>query len=169
MKQFHLFLLASCFSQCVCRFFVLASVLFVLASCSMSDDEAPADNTDNLVNVGDPLPAFTIMMNDGSMLSTADLKGKPSLIVFFSTTCPDCQRELPIINARYLAHGNDTTFVAISREEGPDAVAAYWQSNGITLPFSAQTDRAVYSLFAKKGIPRTYISDSNGIVRSVTP
>lgn len=138
----------------------------VLASCSFSDDEeiAPADNK---INVGNSLPTFTVTMSDGSSLSTSDLRGKPSLIVFFSTTCSDCQRELPELNRRYLAHGADTTFVAISREQGADVVSAYWSEQGFSLPFSAQTDRHIYSLFASQGIPRIYISDSRCVVQKV--
>lgn len=137
-----------------------------LTACSMNDDDVITPE-DNIVNVGDVLPAFTVTMSDGTLLSSSDLRGKPSLIVFFSTTCPDCQRELPLLNERYLAHGADTTFVAISREESQENVAAYWSAHAFSLPYSAQTDRSVYSLFARKGIPRIYISDSHGIICTV--
>ena len=106
-------------------------------------------------------------MSDGTLLSTSDLRGKPSRIVFFNTTCSDCQRELPGLNERFLAHGADTTFVAISREEPQVEVEAYWREHSLSLPYSAQTDRLVYSLFARQGIPRVYISDSHSIIRQV--
>lgn len=35
------------------------------------------------------------------------------------------------------------------------------------MPYSAQTDRSVYALFATAGIPRVYVSDNNGIVRAI--
>lgn len=150
------------------KHFAIALSMLALASCSTMSDNDEITITDNLVNVGDPLPTFSISMSDGSTLTTSDLKGKPSLIVFFSTSCPDCQRELPLLNERYLAHGNDTTFVAISREQGLESVSSYWQLHGLSIPFSAQSDRAVYSLFAKKGIPRTYISDSHCVVTAIS-
>lgn len=99
-------------------------------------------------------------MNDGSTLTTDSLRGKPSVIVLFSTTCPDCQRELPGINQRYLAHGADTTFVAISREQGDKEVSTYWAEHKLSLPYSAQEDRTVFELFARKRIPRIYVSDA---------
>lgn len=133
----------------------------------MSDPAYVAIPADNIINVGDTLPAFTITMNDGHQLSTSQLKGKPSLIVFFSTTCPDCQRELPRLNERYLAHGTDTTFVAIAREQTATTVCDYWQQNDFSLPYSAQPDRTVYSLFALRGIPRIYISNAQCIVQQV--
>ena len=58
-------------------------------------------------------------------------------------------------------------FVCISREEGPARVAAYWHDEGLALPYSAQTHRAVYNLFARGGVPRIYIADREGTVRLV--
>lgn len=58
-------------------------------------------------------------------------------------------------------------FIAISREEGGEEVAAYWKENGLTIPFSARTDRTVYELFSTKGIPRIYISDKDTRIRYV--
>lgn len=150
-------------SVLVPKIFVFVFV-FVISSCSMSDEDGAPDNK---INAGDPLPAFTVVMNDGSLLSTSDLRGKPSLIVFFNTTCKDCQRELPGINRRYLAHGKDTTFVAIAREQSAADIAAYWSQQGFSLPYSPQDTRYIYSLFATQGIPRIYISDAQGIVRRV--
>lgn len=136
----------------------------VLSACSWMNSENPLSPSNTIVNVGDTLPSFTICLHDSTMLSTADLLGRPSVLVFFATTCPDCQRELPTLNQRYLMHGRDTAFVLIAREQQDSTVATYWQEHSLSLPFSAQTDRRVYSLFAKRGIPRTYIADSNTIV-----
>lgn len=142
--------------------------LLLLASCSMTDSTDGIGPSDNIINVGNTLPTFSIIMNDGRQLTTDSLRGKPSLIVFFNTTCPDCQRELPRLNSRYLRYGKDTTFVAISREQTLDLVSTYWLEHNISLPFSAQPDRSVYSLFARKGIPRIYISNPSCIVERVS-
>lgn len=147
--------------------YAMSLLMLLLTSCSMADDEDTKDKNDNIVNVGNPLPTFTIIVNNGTHLSTSDLIGKPSVIIFFSTTCPDCQHQLPELNRRYLAHGNDTTFIAISREQGEADVAAYWKENYLSLPYSAQKDRTIYSLFARKGIPRIYIADAKGIVKEI--
>lgn len=134
-----------------------------LVSCSMMEE----GDTPDKIKVGDRLPAFVITMHDGAVVHSGDLRGKPALIVLFNTTCGDCQRELPGLNARYLQHGTDTTFVAIAREQADSIVAAYWEEQGLSIPFSAQEDRRVYELFATSGIPRIYISDANGVVREV--
>lgn len=149
------------------RDILLMGMMAIMASCSMIKDEVPDPIGEEKVRVGDRLPEFSVTMNDGRVVRSSDLKGKPSVIVFFATTCKDCQRELPLINERYRQYGKDTIFVAISREQTADEVLSYWTRNALTIPFSAQSDRSVYSLFATSGIPRIYTSDADGIVRNI--
>ena len=139
----------------------------LLTGCSSIED----DETKERVAVGDRVPLFSVeMVKDGerSTFSTAQLTGE-TVIVFFNTTCPDCQRDLPKLNQYYLKHKVDEGFrmVAISREEGEEDVAAYWKDNGLQIPYSAQNDRRIYELFASSIIPRVYFVSAQGIVTRV--
>ena len=139
----------------------------LLTGCSSIED----DETKERVAVGDRVPLFSVeMVKDGerSTFSTAQLTGE-TVIVFFNTTCPDCQRDLPKLNQYYLRHKSDEGFqmVAISREEGEDTVAAYWKDSGLQIPYSAQTDRRIYELFASSKVPRVYFVSAQGIVTRV--
>ena len=55
----------------------------------------------------------------------------------------------------------------ISREQDKDEIQTYWQENNLTLPYSPQTSRETYSLFAQSRIPRIYISDKDCIIREI--
>lgn len=139
----------------------------LLTGCSSIED----DETKERVAVGDRVPLFSVeMVKDGerSTFSTAQLTGE-TVIVFFNTTCPDCQRDLPKLNQYYLKHKADEGFqmVAISREEGEEDVAAYWKDNGLQIPYFAQNDRRIYELFASSIIPRVYFVSAQGIVTRV--
>ena len=141
--------------------------LLMMGCSSIEDDNEVTER----VNAGDRVPSFTVdVVTDGiiSTFSTAQLTGE-TVIVFFNTTCPDCQRDLPKLNQYYLKHKNDKGFqmVAISRAEGEDAVAAYWKDNGLQIPYSAQSDRRIYELFASSIIPRIYFVSAKGIVTRV--
>lgn len=130
------------------------------------------DNEDNgraeYVSIGDVLPAFSVELSDGSTMTTESLSGKVSLIMFFSTTCPDCQAQFPAVEQIYndFKDNDQVVVVAISRAEGSSAVSAFWRENSLTMPYSAQTDRTVYNLFAESVVPRIYISDKNRVVRA---
>lgn len=142
----------------------LCFVALSFGSC-MSEDEA--DEPTEIVALGDTLPAFSVVMNDGALVTNASLKGSVSVITFFHTDCPDCQRALPDLDALYKAHGDDVRFVCISRAEGAEGVAAYWEKEGLSLPYSAQTNRAVYQRFARSVIPRVYVADRTGRIQGI--
>ncbi len=147
------------------RYFI-AGLLCVASSCvnEKEDDDVQPDT----VEVGDVLPDFSVVMNDGRTVERGSLRGRPSLILFFNTECGDCRREFPAVQGVYESYGKDgrVAFVAVSREEDAASVLDYWAANGLTLPFSAQTDRAVYNLFAYSSIPRIYVVDASLVVRA---
>lgn len=141
--------------------YVLLLALF--SSCIHDGDDEWVER----VAVGDRLPAFAVTLSDGTRYDSAE-PGE-TVIVFFNTGCTDCQRELPRLDAQYKAGEFDgRRIVCISRAEGEGSVAAYWQANGLTLPYSAQPDRRIFDLFASAGIPRIYETDAAGIVVRVT-
>ena len=151
------------------HFLLLIPVLLMLqlVGCSMNDDEEQTER----IKVGDRVPTFSLTVENGGQVrsfSTARLTGE-TVIVFFNTTCPDCQRDLPLLNAYYLKHKDEEGFqmVAISREEGDASVAAYWEANHLQIPYFAQTDRRIYNLFATSIIPRVYFCGADGIVTRV--
>lgn len=148
--------------------FLLPLCLFV--GCVVDSSEEPAESEER-VKVDDRLPSFSVEVIDGDstyVFSSDRLTGR-TVIVFFHTSCSDCQRELPELNDYYLRHRDEPGFqmVAIAREETEPEIAAYWQEHGLSIPFSPQDDRRIFNLFASSTIPRVYISSPSGIVEWV--
>lgn len=75
------------------------------------------------LKVGDVLPDFEVVMNDGSVVTDEILKEKVSVVMFFHTTCPDCQQALPIMQNIYDEYASKgVVFALISREEGSEDI-----------------------------------------------
>ena len=130
----------------------------ILTGCSSDDDKAEAKTE--------------VTMNDGSVVRTADLLGQPSVVVLFSVDCPDCRHELPEIQrlwnmnqADSLIPGQRIPIVLIARKCTEEDIEPFWQFAELTMPYSPQPDRKVYSRFAPRVIPRIYVSDAQGIIR----
>ena len=88
--------------------------------------------------------------------------------MFFHTGCPDCRQTLPHVQHLYdEILGKGVEFVLISREEEDASISTYWQENGLSMPYSAQTNRIIYEKFARNRVPRIYINDRYGIVKNV--
>ena len=143
--------------------FISCVVLLGVGSCVHEDFPADAD----IVKVGQMLPDFSVTMSDGTEVTGDMLRGGVSVVVFFHTSCPDCQQLLPELQRLYEEYSERVYFVLISREEGDALIAQFWAQHNLTMPYSAQSDRAIYNLFAESLIPRVYISDNGGVVRHI--
>lgn len=164
----------------ICLHLLLLSV-FLLSACVTEEDPDPVS-----IASGAPCPEFTVTLADGSAVSTADLAGYTTLLIFFDTTCPDCRALLPVVQQVYESLGSPSLpgslstdapesddlpinaevsgdplhsglVLAISRSQAAAEVLDYWEANALTIPVSPQPDRAVYDLFANTIIPRVYI------------
>ncbi len=141
---------------------VMAAAVVMAVGC-IDDEINGAD-----LRVGDGLPDFEVVMSDGSVVGDEDLKGSVSVVMFFHTGCPDCQKALPVMQKIYDEYAaGDVVFAIISREEGKEVIEAYWEKNGLKMPYSAQNDRSVYEKFARIRIPRIYLNDRDGIIRHI--
>ncbi|MBR2359188.1 MAG: TlpA family protein disulfide reductase [Bacteroidaceae bacterium] len=141
-------------------------VIFLMIPCGCINEEH--DDAVEVVRIGDKLPDFMALMNDSTTVTGEKLRESVSVVMFFHTSCPDCQQTLPHIQQLYNKYApQGVAFTLISRGEEDASIAAYWESNGLTLPYSPQTDWHVYELFAKQRIPRIYISNPKGVVQYI--
>ena len=151
------------------RYLRFTAFLFLILSLASSCIREKLVLGEDRISVDDYLPEFEVSVNDGWQISTSDLSGKISVIVFFNTDCPDCRQLMPEIQKLYEMYSDagDIVILAVSREQDYESVSGYWEKNNYSIPFSAQDGRQVYELFAMSGIPRVYIADSGLVVRSV--
>lgn len=146
---------------------MLCIIVTSLFSCITDGDDD--DRGDFALIPGDALPQFSVRMSDGeTTLNTQSLSGKVGVIVFFHTDCPDCRKELPVVQRVYDAYKDnpEVLLFGISRSQSASSVLDYWKEHSFTLPYSAQEDDAVFSLFASRTIPRIFITDKEGIIRA---
>lgn len=88
----------------------------------------------------DPAPESTFILLDGSKRTTADLKGKVTLVNFWATSCTTCVAEMPKMVStyeKYKAKGYDHLGVAM-RYDPPAYVVNFAQSR--RLPFGVAID-----------------------------
>ena len=110
-------------------------------------------------------PASTFVLLDGSKQSTADLKGRVTLVNFWATSCTTCVGEMPKIVAtydKYKARGFDTLAVAMSYDP-PAYVVNYTETR--KLPFKVAIDNTgeVAKAWGEVQLtPTTYLVNKRG-------
>jgi peroxiredoxin len=110
-------------------------------------------------------PESTFVLLDGSKKSTADLKGKVTLVNFWATSCVTCVAEMPKVIAtynKYRSQGYDTLAVAMSYDP-PSYVVNYAETR--QLPFQVAIDNtgAVAKAWGDVQLtPTTYLVNKRG-------
>ena len=110
-------------------------------------------------------PESTFVLLDGSKKSTADFKGKVTLVNFWATSCVTCVAEMPKLIAthqKYAAQGYETVAVAMSYDP-PSYVVNYTETR--RLPFKVAIDNtgAVAKAWGDvKLTPTTYLVNKRG-------
>ena len=113
----------------------------------------------------DAAPPSTFVLLDGSSQTTADLKGKVTLVNFWATSCTTCVAEMPDIVATYdkfKARGYETIAVAMQYDP-PSYVVNFAETR--KLPFKVAIDNtgAVAKAWGDvKLTPTTYVVNNQG-------
>lgn len=143
-------------------FVLLPSLARELEAAAGAPAELAIDDS-SLVAVGDAVPHFSLTTVDGSEFS-CPAGDTVTIINFFATWCGPCRAELPHLQHLWDANKGNESFrmLVIGREETVESVKEFRAKHGFSFPMAADTDRAVFSLFAKESIPRTVVVSPEG-------
>jgi peroxiredoxin len=110
-------------------------------------------------------PPIDFKLSDltGNMIRLSDFKGKIVFLNFWTTWCPECRYEMPLMQNLF-THFKDKDFamVAINLNEPAFVVKEYFKDNKLTFTVLLDTINELGAPFGIRGIPTTYIIDRNG-------
>jgi peroxiredoxin len=110
-------------------------------------------------------PESTFVLLDGSKKTTADLKGKVTLVNFWATSCVTCVAEMPKLVAthqKYKAQGYDTLAVAMSYDP-PSYVVNYAQTRQLPFPVAIDNTGAAAKAWGDVQLtPTTFLVNKRG-------
>lgn len=119
-----------------------------------------------IVGVGDKIPNFEFVL-DGVKLDESYFTHKLVWINFFATWCPPCRAELKLINEKLYKKYKDNcdfAFIAVGYGHDIEQIRLFQIENQLELPFVADQNLSIFSLFAKGVIPRNYLVDREGVI-----
>lgn len=158
------------------KFYNILTLLFVLfaaTSCSnviMEDQaEMPSHEKTTLVRIGDTAPDFTVQTLSGEKQTLSSMQGKTVLLVFFATSCPDCEVQLDLLNSVISLFDTDKfEILAISRGEKITTVSKFISKKDYNFTIGVDRDKSIYSLYATQYIPRCFVIDPLGHIEAIS-
>jgi peroxiredoxin len=114
--------------------------------------------------IGKTAPDFTLQALDGEQVILSDLSGKPTVINFWATWCPPCEKELPVLERAFTNQQGKVNFLAISVEETENTVRPFVEERGLTLPILLDVDGKVVDRYEIKALPVTLFVDADGVI-----
>lgn len=145
-----------------------------LADAPSPSSDAPAESAgEALVKeprgtaVGQYAPSFSLPLlgaEADTLLSLDDnFSGQPLLLSFWTTWCPYCRRQTPVLveaYGRYAAAG--IQFVGINVGEDPALVARYVEEANMPYPVLLDRQQQVAHAYGVRGFPTAYFLDTQG-------
>lgn len=115
---------------------------------------------------GNFVPDFSAVLAKGDgTLALADLKGKPTLLSFWTTWCPYCLRQTPLLveaHSRWAEAG--VNFAGINVGEAGAQVVPYLETHTIDYPIGLDESGEIAAAYAVRGFPTTYFLDAEARV-----
>ncbi len=119
-------------------------------------------------NLGQAAPAFSLPGPYGGRVDLASYRGRPLLLVFWTTSCSICQHELPMLSQ--MAPEFDSRGIAVlaihlgGQADGEN----FLRSNRINLASVADPEGTVARAYHVSGVPKLVLIDSQGRVKRIS-
>ena len=113
------------------------------------------------------VPDITVVTTSGEKLALAEMRGKPLLVTFWSTTCPTCIEEMPhLIDLYHEFSPQGLRIIAIaSYYDPPNLVLALQKRRGIPYTIALDIDARAARAFGDAGVtPTTFLIAPDGHV-----
>jgi len=112
-----------------------------------------------------PAPNFSLQEIYGSRVDLANYRGRSVLLVFWTTSCGICRRELPMLSRLRPELGNKgVSILAIHLGDREDA-RDYLRSNHIDLTAVADPEYVAGRAYHVSGVPKLVLIDGDGRIR----
>ncbi len=159
------------------RFLLLALCLGPLSPAWAAPPASETIDAVGPTRVGAPLPSFAGWDLNGQMLRWKQVIAPPSgeapkasVVSFFATTCGPCKEGLPALN-RVVNEAPRGTYAVVLVALGEDRrrVTPWLQALGVSQPTVEEPPQTIAArrLGSDREIPKTFVIDGNGIVRTI--
>jgi cytochrome c biogenesis protein CcmG/thiol:disulfide interchange protein DsbE len=117
---------------------------------------------------GEPAPAFSLTLLDGSQVALRDLRGQVVVLNFWASWCDPCRREAPDLQQVWEQYQDQgVAFVGITFQDARDASRAFFETFGLTYANGIDERGRISRAYGVVAVPETFIVDRDGTIAVV--
>ena len=117
--------------------------------------------------IGSRAPPFQLLNTSGVPVATDSAERKAVVINFWATYCAPCRQEMRDLQQLLDSRPDSVHVLAVNVGEPNDVVVTWKQELDISFDLLLDPTRAVTKLYNVRGIPTTFLLDSNQRIRKV--
>jgi thiol-disulfide isomerase/thioredoxin len=128
---------------------VLIIALVLISGCSKVNGQAMGS-----------APDFSLELLNGEKIVLSEvLKKKKALLLFWTTWCPHCRREMVKADEFYKENKDTVAVIGINVGEGKKKVEGFIRNLGVSYPVALDPDNTVSGLYKVRGVPTVIAVD----------
>ncbi len=104
---------------------------------------------------------------NGSSFAMADLTGRPVILYFWATWCPQCRVQREVLNTLSREWDDRVRIAALTVDDDVPSVQRYLKAHS-SLSHELRASAELLRLFGVEGLPSLVVIDANGRVQSVS-
>ncbi len=141
----------------IAAFVILFAFLGLLAAGVLNINDRP-------IRMGEKVQPFELTTFDGQVINTADAAGKVVVINFWASWCQPCESEAADLEEAWRAYQPDgeVIFLGVDYVDTETPALAFLERYDVTYPNGPDLGSSISSIFRIRGVPETYIIDSDG-------
>jgi cytochrome c biogenesis protein CcmG, thiol:disulfide interchange protein DsbE len=132
---------------------VAGSLLGIALAGSGSGPPAQADSM---------APAFRLpaLAQSGQQVSLSSYAGQPLIVNFFSSWCPPCQQETPLLAKFYRDEHGRVAMVGLDENDTMSNALSFTRAKGVSYPVGFDPQLTAASAYGVGGLPQTFFLDA---------
>jgi thiol-disulfide isomerase/thioredoxin len=114
-----------------------------------------------------PAPAFTLTSLAGDPVTLSDHRGQAVMINFWTTWCPPCLAELPLIESFAKNYAEELVVLAVNAGEERARVVDFVNEYGYDLLFLLDSSNSLGEKYQVRGLPTSVFIDQQGLIQAI--
>ncbi|SIO92992.1 TlpA family protein disulfide reductase [Vibrio spartinae] len=135
---------------------VLMSVLVMLSGCK-----------EQALAVGAPAPDLAVMDAHEQQMTLQQVRGKPVVVEFWSSTCGACLVMMKAWQKYAEAHPDKLQFIGVGIDPHPENLSAFADQLGVTLPLGLDQLGITQERYQVIATPTTFFIDRQGVLKII--